>query len=80
MMVSLGFNSETWKHFFSLTDKEKDGITSMMLLTDKRDGAMKARKYAVGWKQSEHMPNKDTALLMVERVSIFIPDTIEVKE
>ena len=64
-----------------LSGEEKSkAISSLMFITEKRDGTIKARACAVGQKQREFMSKDDVAMPTVMLESIFITAVLEAKE
>ena len=65
----------------ALTDEEKQkAISSLMFLTEKQCGTVKARECANGSKQREYIKKEDAASSIVCLDSIFITGVIEAKE
>ena len=64
-----------------LSEKEKkNAIASLIFLTEKRDGMIKARQCADGRKQQNFMVNEDSTSPTVTMESIFVPSMIGTKE
>ena len=64
-----------------LTKKEKSSArSSLMFLTEKMDGAIKARACADGSKQQEYMTKEEVAAPTVMLEPIFVTAAIDAKE
>ena len=55
-------------------------IASLFFLTEKRDGTIKARQCADGWKQRNYMVKEEAALPMLSTEAIFTTSVIDAKE
>ena len=64
-----------------LTKEEKEGaIASLIFLTEKRDGTIKARQCTDGRKQRNYMMKEESASPTVSTEAIFITSVIDAKE
>jgi hypothetical protein len=61
-------------------DDKRNALLSLIFLKEKKDGNIKARLYANGNPQREHIAKEEAAAPTVTLESIFITSTIDAKE
>ena len=65
----------------SLTMQQKQrALESIMIVNQKRDGSLKGRECADGWKQRDYIPQEDATSPTVHLYSIFITSVIDAAE